>query len=767
MIPILYNSTETDFTSYGVGALPDAITCFPEENRNGLYEVTMEYPITGIHYADIKLRSIIKASANYIDDPQPFRVYKITKPINGKVTIYARHLSYDLSGVPVQPFTAAGIQSALNGLKANAMTDISRWTFTTSRTTPSNFKVDVPSSVRSWFGGKEGSLLDVYGGEWHYDGYTCSLENSRGTDRGVVIRYGVNLTDLKQEENCADVYTGVLAYWQDTDGNVVQGTIQNAPGTYDFTRIYTLDCSQDYEEAPTAAQLDAKAAAYITNNNIGIPKVNLTLNFAMLEGLLNRVDLCDTVTVVFEKLGVEAKAKCIRVKWNTLLDRYEEVELGDPKSELTEAILRANTEAAAAVKTANQTKNILDSEIETAVERVTGNLGGYIVLHDANDDGYPDELLIMNTPDIESATSVWRWNQAGLMWANSYTGQYSTLAITNDGKISANAITAGILRGIEIISDDGTNVVDIVNGKITTTGANGGRTETASYNYRVYNPDGDLMANLTLLAATAQGYQAGALTIDSTDELTQAVLTAAQEYGGYIRLRKGTAVGFTAYADVGGLGGVLTLYWENGVPKIYLGTISAGSGSLVVDEPVIAFRERDGSGSSWYGSHRAYINDGTEQGFVVHGHTSGHGITVDFPASGRIDFFVDTTYVGYVTLASSDEKTKRNIHSIEEEYKNAVKNVELKNFHFGFDKEVLSGANSLLRFGAIAQDVIAALKAQGIDPAESELVDKVGEGDEERYVINYIPFLIARIAADEDRIQSLEKRIAALEKGAM
>ena len=182
-------------------------------------------------------------------------------------------------------------------------------------------------------------------------------------------------------------------------------------------------------------------------------------------------------------------------------------------------------------------------------------------------------------------------------------------------------------------------------------------------------------------------------------------------------------MGFTAYADVGGLGGVLTLYWENGVPKIYLGTISAGSGSLVVDEPVIAFRERDGSGSSWYGSHRAYINDGTEQGFVVHGHTSGHGITVDFPVSGRIDFFVDTTYVGYVTLASSDEKTKRNIHSIEEAYKNAVKNVELKNFHFGFDKEVLSGANSLLRFGAIAQDVIAALKAQGIDPGDKIKID--------------------------------------------
>ena len=113
----------------------------------------------------------------------------------------------------------------MNGLISNAMYDISAWNFITSRTTPSSFKVDEPSSVRSWFGGKEGSLLDIYGGEWHYTGRTCSLENSRGSDRGVAIRYGVNLTDLKQEENCSEVYTGVLPFWKDMDGNLVQGTI--------------------------------------------------------------------------------------------------------------------------------------------------------------------------------------------------------------------------------------------------------------------------------------------------------------------------------------------------------------------------------------------------------------------------------------------------------------------------------------------------------------------------------------------------------------
>lgn len=809
MIPILFSSTSTTFTSYGLGALSDCISCFPEEHRNGSYELTMEYPISGIHYSEIQLRSIIVAKANYIDAPQPFRIYKITKPINGKVTIYARHLSYDLSGIPVQPFTAAGIQSAMNGLKNNAMVDLSAWTFTTTRTTASAFKVDEPSSARSWFGGKEGSLLDIYGGEWHYDGYTCSLENSRGSDRGVTIRYGLNLTDLKQEENCAECYTGVLAFWKDPEnGTLVQGSIQNVSGTFDYTRIFILDCSQDYEDAPISAQLDAKAAAYITNNNVGVPKVNLKLDFAMLSGLLNRVDLCDTVTVIFEKLGVEATAKCIRVKWNTLLDRYEEVELGDAKSELTEVIIRANSTASAALKQSEDTKNILESEIETAVEKVTGNLGGYVILHDSDGDGYPDELLIMDTDDITTATSVWRWNQQGLMWASSYTGQYSTLAITNDGKITADAITTGILRGIEILSTDNSKTVDIVNGQITTTGTLGeasGKTITTSNFYKVLTGTDKEVALLYLGGNTVNGNfnpWGGALRLSDKNgngRITQwvsengngiirlsnnngnsAVQLSAEEIFGRIYLYAANQkIGIVLNANGGGnlylydddnhsraslwgnsTGGHFMLYREDGVGKCYLGSLTLSE--LMQDEPALACYDTSGNITSWYAGNRAYIKDTAEQGFVVHGHTAAHGICVDFTTSGQIDFYVDTVYVGYATVSSSDERTKTDIKPLSEAYKRAVSKVELKDFHFDFKGEVLSGANDLLRFGAIAQDVIKALESEGIDPTESELVSLVDDG--KRYAINYIPFLVTRLAADEDRITALEQKNRELEE---
>jgi len=477
--------------------------------------------------------------------------------------------------------------------------------------------------------------------------------------------------------------------------------------------------------------------------------------------------------------------------------------------------------------TAYVTKSIVESDMETAVQKISGNLGGYVILHDSNDDGYPDELLIMNTDDITTATSVWRWNQQGLMWANSYTGQYATVAITADGKIVADAITTGTLRGIEIISTDGTNTIDLVNGRITTTGANGGKTITSGYEYAIYDSSSELMGKLTITyagstplgamleldgkgkgwltrilqntltmrnanadstAVTLSGAgDGGALALNLASGATAAILKALGTYG-YLQLYGNNgklAVGLSAVsggilrlyrydpsADTNSeqvvmyhssLGGYLKLNWGDGTSKIYLGTLSFGS--LMSDTPALAFYDSSGSIASWYALNRAYIKDDTsgEQGYVVHGHSGNHGYSLDYTTSGRIDFYVDTNYLGYATLASSDVRTKTDIHPIEERYKRAIENIELKNFHFDFSNEILSGANGLLRFGAIAQDVIKALEEQGIDPKESELVDVVGDGNGERYVINYVPFLVARLAADEDRIQKLEERLAKLE----
>ena len=326
--------------TYGLGVLSETISCEVTEERNGEYELVMEYPMTGWLYKYIENRCIIIAKANEIDGPQPFRIYMISRPINGVVTINAHHLSYDLTGVPVGPFTAASAPDAITGLLDNA--GIAHpFTITTDITSAYPFEVDVPSSVRSWFGGKEGSLIDIYGGEWHYDTYTCELLADRGRDRGVVIKYGINMIDFLQEENLSNMWTGILPYWADDQtGEVVSGHILHVDGSFDFERILSVDLSETFPDgAPTIEQLTAEGRAYIRANNIGVPDVNITVDWVPT---MADVELCDTVQVVFEKIGITATAKCVRAVYDVLKERYSELQIGNVKPTVADNIAYLN-----------------------------------------------------------------------------------------------------------------------------------------------------------------------------------------------------------------------------------------------------------------------------------------------------------------------------------------------------------------------------------------------------------------------------------------
>lgn len=457
MIPRYYDGT-ADIKGNGIGALRDCISCTITEERNGSYELEMVYPVGGQHYDALALRGMIKARPNPYAEEQLFRVYQISRPINGQVTVNAAHISYDLSGIPVAPYTASTAAQALDRIKSQATVDCP-YEFWTDLTTTANFVATVPSSLRSLLGGIDGSILDVYGGEYEWDNYTVKLHRKRGTDRGVSIRYGKNLTDITQEENCESVYTGVYPYWADSDGNVKQ--ISTAPivdvpdSQYSFTRILLLDISQEYTEQPTDEQLKQYALNYIKANKIGVPKVSLKLSYAQLEqteeykgkALLERVGLCDTVHVVFERLGVDATAKVIKTVYNVLLDRYDSVELGTPRSNIASTIASAEKNTKTEI---DKTKSILQEAVDKATKLITGNLGGYVVLHSSAGSNTPDELLVMDEPDINTATKVWRWNLSGWGYSSTgYAGPYR-LAATMDGAINADFVTTGTLNA-EII----------------------------------------------------------------------------------------------------------------------------------------------------------------------------------------------------------------------------------------------------------------------------------------------------------------------------
>lgn len=338
MKPRIYAANETAFQSNGLGVLNDCISCNVVEERNDSYELKLVYPIDGQHYSEIKQRALIMAQPRPDADPQPFRIYRITRPISGRVTVYAEHISYDLTRIVASPFKARGVSAALSGLKANAATNCP-FTFWTDLTdTSGDFENATPSSIRSNLGGRDYSILDMYGGEFEWDRFTVKLWNHRGANRGFTIRYGKNLVDLTQEENCANVYTGVYPYWADNDGNLVtlSEKIVKAEGTFDYENILPLDCSAEFNEQPTESALREYTETYIKKNKIGVPSVGFEVEFAKLSDSveyvnlkqLERIELCDTVTIIFLQLGVSAQATVTKTDYDVLKERYNSITIG-------------------------------------------------------------------------------------------------------------------------------------------------------------------------------------------------------------------------------------------------------------------------------------------------------------------------------------------------------------------------------------------------------------------------------------------------------
>lgn len=460
MKPILFPSTATEFTTQGLGALSDAISCIVTEERNGMYELEMQYPQSGIHFSEIQNRCIVYAIPSPYREAQPFRVYRITRPINGIATIYAQHISYDLAGIPVNPFTAGSAAEALSGMASHTAVE-SPFSFWTDKSTTANFSVLVPSASRSVLGGVEGSILDVYGGEYLFDKFFVRLYNQRGNDNGVVIRYGKNLTDVEQDANISSVATGVLPYWVGAEGELVQGNIVNVDGTFDFVRIMTIDFSSDFENQPTTSELETRAMQYIKSNKIGVPSVSISVSFVQLEqteeykdlALLEKCDLCDTVTVQFESLGINAKAEIVRIITDVLLERYESVEVGDIRANIAYTIAHQQQKIEKA-----PTTSAMQKAINNATNWLTGADGYVIAVKD--DNGTWKEILFLDTPSVETAKNVLRINTNGIGFStNGVNGPYRN-AWTIDGSFVADFITTGTLNAAlaKIINIDATNI---------------------------------------------------------------------------------------------------------------------------------------------------------------------------------------------------------------------------------------------------------------------------------------------------------------------
>lgn len=480
MIPILFETTETTFTSNGLGRLADCTRCEVTEERNGVYELELDYPVDKPMCKELIQGRLIYTTHDYSKIPQAFRIYHRNAPLEGVATVNAYHISYALNNVICRPFSASSCAAAMAGIVPNSLT-ANPFTFWTDKAVTANFSSKTPKSVRAILGGTEGSLLDVYGkGEYEFDMFTVKLHLNRGADRGVSIRYGKNLTSLDQEIDSSGTYNAVVPYWESMDGEVVTTdrvlfSGHPLPGILQEDKLQTevpevvqtevpedilvdvgfkaeaMDLSEYFEEAPTVAELEAKAAELLARSDGYEVKENIKISFVQLDQTeeykdyanLQRVYLCDTVHIVYTKLGINATAKCIKTVYDSLRERYVSMELGQPKTSFAQQI---QTMVESKVLQNVPSSSMVSAAIDKATELISGGFGGYIKYHYLSD-GTPSEMLIMDSPSEATAVHIIRLNQNGIGFSTDGGTTYSS-AWTIDGAFNADFITAGTLQGI-------------------------------------------------------------------------------------------------------------------------------------------------------------------------------------------------------------------------------------------------------------------------------------------------------------------------------
>lgn len=462
MIPKLYESTEMEFKSNGLGSLPDAISCKVTEERNGCYELEMEYPVGGLHYDLIENNRIIYAKPNETSEPQPFDIKEITPSMDKMTaTIYAQHVRYRMNGIPVSPFSSQGINDALAGLKQNSLINHPFTFYTDIVNGSSKFNVGLPATLGSLLGGTKGSMLDTFSGsagcEYEFDKFNVKLHAHRGTDSGVSIRYAKNLTGCKMESSIESVYTGVLAYWKkEEDGKeeIVISEIQYIENHTKYPReyIYMLDCSSDFEDTPTVEELNTKASDYAVNNAIGEPSVSVDVSFIPLWGTeeykaiapLERVCLCDAATVRFDLLGVNVKAIVNKTVYDVLAEKYDSISIGSAKSKLGETIKQEAHDQAEVVK--KDTISAVQGSIDKAVDKIRGGTDGHVILS-TNANGETNEVYAFDGNSLETAFKVLRLNYEGFAGTDKGVNGKYNVAITTDGHVNASMVTFGEMDG--------------------------------------------------------------------------------------------------------------------------------------------------------------------------------------------------------------------------------------------------------------------------------------------------------------------------------
>lgn len=625
MNPTIFPVGETEFTTNGLGRV-NPKSCLVTEERNGMFELDMEIDISDKHFGDLKEGRLLYAPFDDTKKCQPFEIYRISAPMEGTVTVNAWHISYRTAKITVKPVTAASSAAAVTALQANVMGDCP-FTLSTDIVREGNFTVEKPETLRSRLGGSEGSLLDVYGGEYVWDKYQIRLKSQRGSDTDVVIRYGKNLTELQKTTDFSEAWDSVVPFWLNTDeesGSSDLVIYPNAISTgvtpkFGYRMTIPLDLSSEFQEKPTTAQLRERALAYLRDNApTGVP-TSIEVSFVQLwqtqeyarAAALERLKLCDTVTIRHERLGIDHKAKIVKTVYDVLRERYDSMTIGEVRTNLGDII----RESAESIRRESVSRSAMQRAIEAATNLIRGGLGGHVVIN-TDSDGKPNEILIMDTESTATAVKVLRINMNGIGFSsNGYNGPFHS-AWTLDGAFVADFITAGTLNAAIIkagILQDAArkNYWDMTTGefRLAATSTVGGKTVDQIASDAVGTLDGALNQQGIFNRLTNNGQTQGIY-------LSNGKLYINATY---------IATGILADANSN-----TTFNLSTGQLDIKKGTINLGSGNFTVDN--------NGNVTANNFSGKGSFYCGTESG--LHVNITGGSLYAGYGTAytGRIDF---------------------------------------------------------------------------------------------------------------------------------
>lgn len=411
----IHNRNSTSFNTLGIGTLVP-ISCAVKEELNGLFELEMIHPYDEWG----KWESIENGNIIYASTPrgkQAFRIYN-TKPTMENITVYAKHIFYDLLDNYIQSVTITGQspQMALNSLKS-AFNYSVPFLFTTTLTGTGNMAVANLNPVAALLSnGKDNdSFVSVFGGEILRDNYNVTFKPSIGSDKGVYIRYSKNLVGLEVEEDISEVCTRIFPIGKDgLKGNPIDSSHIND---------YPYPKARKYEDSSLTSQSQLAAFAQnLFNSGVDLPTVNIQVDFQMLAkteeyknfAILEDVQLGDVVTVSNTRMNFSKKASVISYDWNCLLEQYNKVELGDFVADITSSI------------TSGQKSYEVATGASTEVKQVMNQISGRTTIT-SEYTYYP-----IDHTDYTQATELYRMGRYGYQYSSTgYNGTWVTLKDKN------------------------------------------------------------------------------------------------------------------------------------------------------------------------------------------------------------------------------------------------------------------------------------------------------------------------------------------------